>query len=233
MSDPIKVTDNVFLIGSDDISGAGDCCVYAIGISDENICLIDAGTQNVQALMENLKKTPLGNRNVSDLILTHCHYDHTGGAHMLLKLFPKMRIHAHNWDVAAIQGAPNTENLTAASWYGEKYIPVKVTHVFQKDREVLTLGKVKLILLHTPGHTPGSLSVFYEENGTSKILFGQDVHGPFLPEFNSNIRDWANSMKMLLALNSDILCEGHFGVIRGSIAVKKFITGYIQRNQNT
>ena len=233
MEDPIKITNDVYLIGSDEISGSGDCCVYAIGLNSKKICLIDAGTKNTSVLLENLNKTPLANREISDLILTHAHYDHIGAAHQLKNFYPKMNIYAHDWDSAAIQGSPNTESLTAASWYGEKYIPVKVSHIIRKDQEKLVLGTKTLELIHTPGHTPGSISIFLNEEENTKIVFGQDIHGPFLKEFNSNIQDWNISMKKILALEADILCEGHFGIIKGKDSVKKFITGHLHRNQNT
>ncbi|WP_371802560.1 MBL fold metallo-hydrolase [Candidatus Lokiarchaeum ossiferum] len=230
MKDPIKVSKDVYLIGSDDISGSGDCCVYAIKIDSNKICLIDAGTKNASILLENIQKTPLANHEISDLILTHCHYDHAGAAHQLKEIFPKMKIYAHDWDTPTIQGAPNTENLTAANWYGEKYIPVKISHVIRNDKEKLKLGAKTFEIFHTPGHTPGSISIILNEGNNTNILFGQDIHGPFLPEFNSNIQDWKISMKKILALEADILCEGHFGIIKGKDSVRNFIRGHLQRN---
>ena len=40
-------------------------------------------------------------------------------------------------------------------------------------------------------HTPGSISILLKTKD-GNILFAQDVHGPFLPEFGSNLVDWGN-----------------------------------------
>ena len=74
--------------------------------------------------------------------------------------------------------------------------------------------------------------VYYTDSEGKKILFGQDIHGPFMPEFNSNIEDWRASMKEVLALRADILCEGHFGVFKGKDAVKQFINGQLRAHRH-
>jgi glyoxylase-like metal-dependent hydrolase (beta-lactamase superfamily II) len=59
------------------------------------------------------------------------------------------------------------------------------------------------------------------------VLFGQDVHGPFSPAFGSDLDAWRRSIEGLLALNADILCEGHFGIFRPAAAVEKFLRGQL------
>ena len=59
-----------------------------------------------------------------------------------------------------------------------------------------------------------------------RILFGQDLHGPILPEFGSNLDDWDRSTKKLLDLDADILCEGHFGIYKTKKDVKNYILSY-------
>jgi len=83
-------------------------------------------------------------------------------------------------------------------------------------------------MLQTPGHTPGSLSA-YVRIGRKKILFGQDIHGPFHPDFLSDIEEWSRSMHKLLNLEPDILCEGHFGVISPASQVRSYINSYLQQ----
>ena len=77
-------------------------------------------------------------------------------------------------------------------------------------------------MLHTPGHTPGSVVAVVERDGQT-VLFGQDVHGPFHADFGSDIEAWKSSMDSLLELGADVLCEGHYGVIRPAQAVEAFI----------
>ena len=225
-----KIIDGLYLVGSDSLSGPGDSMVYALGVGKNNICLIDAGTQYAQQILNNIAETELKNSEISDLILTHCHFDHIGAAHQFQEIYPNIKTYAHSWDLAAITGQPNTQQLTAANWYGQELVPPKIDYVIKKDIEILNIKGTKLTCYHTPGHTPGSIAVLYENGEGIKVLFGQDIHGPFMDEFNSNINDWAKSMKLLINIGADILCEGHYGVFKGKDNVKNFIQGQLKAN---
>jgi glyoxylase-like metal-dependent hydrolase (beta-lactamase superfamily II) len=96
---------------------------------------------------------------------------------------------------------------------------------FKLPEEVLLIGEQKVVCLHTPGHTPGSICIYLERGG-KKVLFAQDLHGPLLVEFGSNLKDWDASTKKLLDLEADILCEGHFGVYKTKKDVKNYILSY-------
>ena len=227
---PKKIINGLYLVGSESLSGSGDCMVYALGIGKNHICLIDAGTQYAQQILDNIAMTELKNREISDLILTHCHFDHIGAAYQFQQLFPNIKTYAHSWDLAAITGQPNTQGLTAANWYGLELVPPKIDYVIKKDPEIMNIEGTKLICYHTPGHTPGSIAIFIEIDNT-KILFGQDIHGPFMKSFGSNLDDYQKSMQKLLDLKADILCEGHFGIFQPADKVYKYIKGYMEQNK--
>jgi glyoxylase-like metal-dependent hydrolase (beta-lactamase superfamily II) len=61
-----------------------------------------------------------------------------------------------------------------------------------------------------------------------KVLFGQDIHGPFYASFGSDLDAWGTSMRKLLELEADILCEGHFGIIRPASEVRAYIEDYMR-----
>jgi glyoxylase-like metal-dependent hydrolase (beta-lactamase superfamily II) len=81
---------------------------------------------------------------------------------------------------------------------------------------------------HSLGHTPGSIAVWLDRDG-KRILFGQDIHGPFLPEFSSDIDQWRISMEKLLILKADALCEGHFGIFQPGDRVEAYIRKYLRQ----
>ena len=95
------------------------------------------------------------------------------------------------------------------------------------EEGMLEGGASPLRWLHTPGHTPGSISLLVD-NGLFRIIFGQDIHGPFYKSFGSDLDDWASSMHKLLELKADILCEGHFGIIHPAIEVRRYIEDYLR-----
>ena len=94
------------------------------------------------------------------------------------------------------------------------------------NRKELDLAGRKITALHTPGHSPGSVVYLTESDGLT-ILFGQDVHGPLDARLLSNQDDYLRSLKMLMALDADILCEGHYGIIRGKEGVRQFIQSFL------
>jgi hypothetical protein len=70
----------------------------------------------------------------------------------------------------------------------------------------------------------------YLDRGGKRILFGQDIHGPFLDIFRSDMSLWKKSMEKLLALDADILCEGHFGIFQPKEHVIRYIKRYLKNN---
>jgi glyoxylase-like metal-dependent hydrolase (beta-lactamase superfamily II) len=226
MRKPKKVWEKVYQIGGPDISHSQDCMIFLVDIGSGESVLIDCGAGNsFDTLVQNIKSIGLEPTKIKTLILTHCHIDHIGAAKKFKDQF-NIRIVAHEKDADGIE----QKNIpkTAASWYGVDYQPVQLDHTIFSERETLTIGNVSFNCLHTPGHTPGSISIYCDIEG-KRILFGQDIHGPFDPSFKSNKEDWRESMKKLLALEADILCEGHFGAYEPKDKVRRYIEGYLGR----
>jgi glyoxylase-like metal-dependent hydrolase (beta-lactamase superfamily II) len=219
---PREIIKGIYLVGSSDITDPKDCSVYLLDLGE--LVLIEAGAgMSVDTIIHNIEELGLDPSNLSTVILTHCHIDHAGGAHEFKKRFGA-RIVIHNLDAAAVESGDKT--LTGASWYGVNFAPLAVDVRLIKDEEFLYFGVLKLVCLHTPGHTPGSISVYLDKEDR-RVLFGQDIHGPFLAEFGANMLHWQKSMEALLALNADILCEGHFGVYKPASKVREYIERYL------
>jgi glyoxylase-like metal-dependent hydrolase (beta-lactamase superfamily II) len=162
---------------------------------------------------------------LKSLILTHCHIDHIGGAPHFRDAFG-CQIIMHHLDAEAVERGD--DGMTAASWYNLSFPPMPVDVKLTRDEERLRFDDQEVVCLHTPGHTPGSLSVYLDRGGT-RVLFGQDIHGPFSKEFGSDLAAWRSSMERLLALEADILCEGHFGVYQPKENVREYIRHYLEQ----
>ncbi|MFX1564873.1 MAG: MBL fold metallo-hydrolase [Promethearchaeota archaeon] len=222
---PQRITRHTYCIGGPNITDPDDCFIYLVDL-DGHLVLIDAGIgRSTDRLLDNLKKLSLDSTKIELLILTHEHIDHIGGAAPLQKRL-KFRIAAHEKAVQPItQGDPIA---TAANHYRMEVVPTSIDLPLTKDAGVIPIGAGDLRYLHIPGHTPGSI-VLYFTDGERRVLFGQDLHGPFNSAWGSNITQWQTSMKLVLALEADILCEGHYGVYRGKSAVRQFIFGLLKQ----
>lgn len=79
---------------------------------------------------------------VEMILLTHGHFDHTGAVEKLRALWPGVPVYLHAADRAML-GDPIMPPLKETADYGEG--------------DVLSLGSLKIQVLHTPGHTPGGV----------------------------------------------------------------------------
>ncbi len=213
-----------------DVYHVGDsgCSVFLVNThSEDGLVLIDCG-MNLE-MIKKISKLNLNPKNIKHCILTHFHIDHTGACFELKDFNKQVKFYAHDLDADPIEESGHDEK-TAASWYGIDYKPVKLEKRFKGDLEVLQLGYYEFLCVHTPGHTPGSISVLIEIDN-ARILFGQDIHGPFYESFGSDLEDYQKSMQKLLDLKADILCEGHFGVIKPASEVERYIKNYMESNR--
>jgi glyoxylase-like metal-dependent hydrolase (beta-lactamase superfamily II) len=219
------IVEGVYLIGGPNISRSDDATVFIIDFNGE-LVMIDSGAgRSSRILQNNMEAAGLDPQAISTLILTHCHIDHIGSAPDFRDQFC-CRIFMHDQDADAVEEGDPIR--TAANWYETTFPPTRIDRKLTGDHEILRFGEQELHCLHTPGHTPGSMSIYLDRAG-KRILFGQDIHGPFMSSFRSSIEDWKKSMEILIALQADILCEGHFGIFQPKDKVEQYIRKYLKQ----
>ena len=132
--------------------------IYLVERENEFI-LIDAGLPGasdvVKRYMSDLEVAP---ESVSTIIITHAHTDHVGGLAELLEL-TVADIAAHEDEADAV--------LRVASMMSGKPIDATVKHKL-KDGDVFKGFRI----IHTPGHTPGTICLLDLNSGT---LFTDDL----------------------------------------------------------
>ncbi len=108
----------------------------------------------------------LGDNKVVGIILTHCHSDHIGAVNELVE--------AYGCWVAC--GARDVDGVADVhrSGFDEEGIDYTVDHVDRalEEGDVVTWGGDSLTVLHTPGHTPGSICLLCEDH---KVMFSGDM----------------------------------------------------------
>ena len=108
----------------------------------------------------------LGDKKVVGIILRHCHSDHIGAVNELVE--------AYGCWVAC--GARDVDGVADVhrSGFDEEGIDYTVDHVDRalEEGDVVTWGGDSLTVLHTPGHTPGSICLRSEDQ---KVMFSGDM----------------------------------------------------------
>ena len=212
------------MVGGGNPSHPNDACVYLIRDKDRGV-LVDAGCgPSVDRILSHARSAGVLPENIRRLLLTHCHFDHTGGADKIRELCG-CTIFAHEKDAVFLE--TGDQNATAASWYNAHLPPFEVDEKMTGEKMDIPFGDRIITALHTPGHSPGSV-VFVFTSGGQKVLFGQDVHGPLDPSLHSDPTQYRASLLKIRDLSADILCEGHYGVIAGKKKVRDFISGFIR-----
>jgi glyoxylase-like metal-dependent hydrolase (beta-lactamase superfamily II) len=147
-------------------------------IAEERLTLIDAGMVRSRFMLERALRR-IGRRldELERVICTHGHVEHIGGVRELVRRLPDVSVLIHPADLAEIR-RPWREAMTGSGAAGERR--GRALHLLTRaprtavpidDGEVLpVLGGLRVV--HTPGHTPGSICLFAERE---RLLFTGDV----------------------------------------------------------
>lgn len=219
----LEITGEIGQVGGGPLTSPEDAAVYLLG-SEGGAALVDSGCGFSQSqLFQNIEACGVPLDSIKFLLLTHCHFDHTGGA-QAMKDRTGCKIVAHEMEARFLE--EGDQRVTAAKWYGAFLKPLQVDIKLRGEHEDLWVGQKRIEALHMPGHSPGSV-VYVTESEGLKVLFGQDIHGPLDASLLSNRDDYRRSLKRLLSLQADVLCEGHYGVFRGKDKVADFIKSFL------
>lgn len=174
---------------------------------DEKKALIDVGG-DVQFILTAISKH-VNPKELDYVILTHSHYDHAAAAGHF-KGLARIAIHKDEYSLLKAQGF--TSFMFGVSF--KKFEP----DIMFEGGERIELGKISLEVLHTPGHSPGSICLYEPEK---KWLFSGDTvfaHGSFgridLPGGSS--RELIRSLEMLSKLEVENLYPGHEDIVEGN-----------------
>ena len=108
----------------------------------------------------------LGDKKVVGIILTHCHSDHIGAVNELVEAYGC-------WVACGARDVDGVADIHR-SGFDEEGIDYTVDHVDRalEEGDVVTWGGDSLMVLNTPGHTPGSICLLCEDQ---KVIFSGDM----------------------------------------------------------
>jgi len=186
-------------------------------IVEEKLTLIDTGLRgsspHITGFIRHLGRSP---EEISLIILTHKHVDHMGGL-AELKQLTSAKVAIHKADISDSVFSVKSRDVDMPLAGGEVLQP---------------LGGLEVI--HTPGHTPGSISLFSQRN---KLLIVGDALRKrrktlYLPPkmVSSDLSQAVESVQRMAQLDFNILCFGHGLPLSDGAHAK--MQDLIERNKN-
>ena len=172
-------------------------CSYMLSLPDRDDCIIiDPGAEGPRLRQE------AAGRTIAAILLTHGHFDHIGAVNDLMS--PGTALVIHELDAPML----GDSQLNAAWLIGQRITAPEATHLVH-DNEEITYAGITFTVLHTPGHTPGSVCYRVGDSlfsGDTRFRFGYgrtDLPG-------SSMKDLRRSLARLAPLvDACALYPGH------------------------
>ncbi len=181
-------------------------------LDGERPVVVDTGTGTVsEHYCERIEKI-LAGRSVDRIVLTHRHFDHSGGAAAMARRLDAP-VYVHEWAVDILRKGEG--EMTGAWLFGATQEPVDAEPLEEGDE--IDVGPVRYQVLSTPGHAPDSIALWHEPSRT--LIPGDTVYA------DGGIGRWdlkggdydqlVASIERLADLNADIMYPGHGPAVEG------------------
>jgi len=177
--------------------------------------LFDAGLKNyVDLLMKNMTDDGINTSEIKYLVNTHCHPDHFEGT---LNFIDK--------DVKLCM---NSDEIKFFNQEGPRFFEMfnmpfpRVNFDVILDEGPWMVGETELQVYHTPGHSPGSVSVYWPEKKAlvcGDLVFDNSFGRVDFPGGNGELLK--KSIEKISQLDIEILLPGHMGIITGEENVQR------------
>jgi hydroxyacylglutathione hydrolase len=195
----IKKMGNVTLIQLSDI----DSNIYIMGDT-----VIDSGTGfNFTRLYQLLKMLRIELKDIKHIVNTHGHFDHIGGN----GYFIEADIAIHDSDASVVE--KGDIKMSYADFFDGRLNPREV-RTRLKEGDTVSAGGMELEVIHTPGHTPGSICLYDRKSGTlftGDTVFSDGIGRTDMP--GGNDEHLQASLEKISGLQVRRMLPGHGEVV--------------------
>jgi len=222
---------------SDSARSPGPVNIYLL--TGNPVTLIDTGTVGMAPMIHNaLSELNLLPSDIEQIVITHGHLDHYGGAYTLKQSAPNLVVAAHKDDVDLIEGRTSIHSslkypfLTLAGYpmlwkvplrlldrrARKNFLSCSVTRQLE-DGDVIKCGYYDAEIVWTPGHSKGSVCIYLKNEN---ILFSGDTiisnvtpNAIVMLERDGNLpirksqAEFYSSLAKLEKMNPALICSGH------------------------
>jgi len=182
-----SIAENIF-----GIDGKGLCSNIYLLSNGKKALMIDSGDGSN---FEEIEKALTG-LELAEVILTHGHWDHIGG---MLHLKKQALLHRNDLKIL--------DDLNSCF----PDFPKAPRNILELTSKCIKFGGFELEVIHTPGHTPGSICLFDRKSRTlfsGDTLFAGGCFGR-TDLTGGDEKELMKSLEKIKRLNYKVLCPGH------------------------
>ena len=202
----------------------------------EGLILFDSGFKwNGHVLEKSIGSIGFSINDISHLLMTHHHPDHSGGLHSLVNKGVS-KIYIHTKDSKVITGKTNMPGLIRnplLGLFGNPFLsllkgkPIELSFTLDGGEKIGS--SVPIEVIHTPGHTDGSVCYYLPTEGIliagdALSVRNKELSGPS-KIFSNDWNQAVESVNKLIAFDYYIVCLRHYRPIlkNGRDKVEKLI----------
>lgn len=220
----LKINDKISFV----LNEGGFTYCNCLLIDDEVKTIIDTGA-DTKSLMAIKPDT------IDMVLYTHHHYDHTRGHYLFSN--SKSLIHELDYDALVneelfeyynsidkwdelVPGVEKAQGILSLNISPDEETPRKASGTFT-DSDIFDLGKTKVQVIHTPGHSAGHCSFWFPDE---EFLFSGDIcltaAGPWYGEVLADPDDMINSIDKVIALKPKKVTSCHINSIDDDVVAR-------------
>ena len=213
----MQVLKNLFQVGGDlngitfdgKDAGYNDGNTYIIK-TDNGLIMFDTGCgDTMEQIFDNMKYWSLDPNDIKYCLLTHPHFDHAGGGHILKERGVKFISIAETADAVA-----KGDERTCPYLYHKIFTPFQVDMIVSDNDKFNLLG-IEFEAMHMPGHSMGCTAYFFNYED-KKIVVSGDIIGTLLDGYHGwsgsydfNKSKYIESLLKFSKIDTDIMLPGH------------------------
>jgi glyoxylase-like metal-dependent hydrolase (beta-lactamase superfamily II) len=173
---------------------SGECVIIDPG------CYTSTEQQALKNYIAEKRLKPVYNLN------THCHVDHIAGNRFVHDTFGLLPL-IHKADLVVLQSQERVCQM-----YGLNYDPSPMPEKFMEEGDIILFGQSKLKVIFTPGHAPGHVIFYSEENKlviNGDVLFSGSIGRTDLPLGDFDTLEQSIRTKLYTLPNDTVVYCGH------------------------
>jgi hydroxyacylglutathione hydrolase len=189
---------------------------YVLKKEDKSCLIIDPGSEG-EKLIQILKQEEL---NPVAVVLTHAHYDHIGAIDTIRDEY-HIPVYLHE----------NEKDWLSSPALNLGNVSVKEADELITGEQELTIGSFTFQIYETPGHSPGSISLYFKDDNivcSGDVLFKRSIGRSDLPNCNpEHLMKSIHDKLLTLPENTTVLCgHGSVTTIGNELESNPFLNGF-------